>query len=259
MLRGSSVLNRPVLTHDTGEQIDRIEDLVFHHLYSQIIAFIVSKRRSPERVCVLPWSGVQSVTPQSIIAHSRSMVVEADQLFEIKQALSRERITQGMRIMTADDRYLGRVIDLCFHERTGVIEGYEVIGGIFADSRTRRSFVPAPQFVTISRDTVLVPPATATMMQEQTSMVRNVVRIEGMGLRHSGPVVTAPVNWRVEQTRGRRVLQDIVSDDDYLVAVTGQIVTDRVIKRAQDARKTTDLVNAVRLDDVVSSYHSLER
>ncbi|MBD2497515.1 PRC-barrel domain-containing protein, partial [Nostoc sp. FACHB-280] len=79
------------------------------------------------------------------------------------------------RILTTEGLNLGGLVDLFFDEHSGLVEGYEVSGGMFADAYSGRSFIPAPETLKIGADVAFVPPETAQMMAEQVGGIRGAV------------------------------------------------------------------------------------
>lgn len=108
---------------------------------------------------VLPLHGTKVIGTDVIIASSQSVIVKADQVPEIREVLARNIVLSGTKIVTESGRDLGNIIDLYFNKQTGAIEGYEVLGGLFAEFYSGRSFVPAPQNLKIDDDVAFVPRA----------------------------------------------------------------------------------------------------
>jgi uncharacterized protein YrrD len=91
-----------------------------------------------------------------LIITSADSVFSAKQVPEVAKFLEYNSVLKETRILTTDGRDLGTMVDLYFDSETGVVEGYEVSGGLFADAYSGRSFVPTPQTLKIGKDVALV-------------------------------------------------------------------------------------------------------
>jgi uncharacterized protein YrrD len=276
MLKGDDIVGKAVLVYPTAEEIYKVQDLIFDYQRSQVIAFVVDAVGWRNEAKVLPWSGVQAVTPDAVVARSKNMIVEARQLFEIKQILQRDNINKGTPVRTTDGDNLGMVTDFYFDARTGAIEGYEVSGGMFADPKTGRSFLPVPGMLKLEEDTALVPPKIIELMKERGNRLskpddtnadtgpapprswRQIKQASGGNWQDISTVSNQRENYQkphlrengtlVERTQGRRVHHPVRAENGSLVAAQGQIVTPKVIERARFYKKERELLKAVGLE-----------
>jgi uncharacterized protein YrrD len=167
MRKGTDLINKPIIAFDTGEISGRVKDLVFDQNRNVLMAFLVEERKFLSSAKVLPISAAQSIGADAIITAARDNIVSASTLPEIEAILEHHNVLKGTHIMTVDGRDLGKMIDLYFDEKTGLIEGYEVSGGLFADAYTGRSFVPAVETLKIGHHFAFVPTTVAALMEEQ--------------------------------------------------------------------------------------------
>jgi uncharacterized protein YrrD len=235
MRKGSELIGKPVVSFDTGQQIETIRDIVFDQAYNMLLGFVVDEGGWFSSARVLPLEHVQVIGPDTVIVGSKQAVVMADAAPAFRKILENNNVLKGTKIVTTDGRDLGKFVDLYFDEKTGVLEGYEVSGGIFADTTTGRSFIPAPQTLKIGNDVAFVPPETADLMAEQTARATS-----------PGTVPT------VEHTLGQRVEQVVRTDEGLIIAAPGQIVTESVINRARTYHKETELIAAVGLESTTT-------
>lgn len=184
MLKGNDFIGMPVVAYDTGEQIKKVKDLIFDG-NSNFLGFLVAENIWLKTAQVLPLHGIKVIGTDVIIASSQSVIVKADQVPEIREVLARNIVLSGTKIVTEEGRDLGNIIDLYFNKQTGAIEGYEVFGGLFADSYSGRSFVPAPQNLKIGDDVAFVPRAIAEMMEERVISVSEALKV----VAENNPVV----------------------------------------------------------------------
>ncbi|HEY9606288.1 MAG TPA: PRC-barrel domain-containing protein [Allocoleopsis sp.] len=179
MRKGSDVIGKVVVTYDTGKKIERILDLIFDQERNQLLGFLVEEKGLFRDAKVIPLQEVQAIGLDAIVVHSKDSVVEAHHIPAIAKILYHNNVLIGTKILTTAGLNLGELVDLFFDEHSGLVEGYEVSGGIFADAYSGRSFVPAPETLKIGYDVAFVPPETAQMMAEQVGGIRGAVQATG--------------------------------------------------------------------------------
>lgn len=176
MRKGNDVIGKVVVTYNTGEKIERIRDLIFDHKRNQLLGFLVEEKRLFRDAKVIALQDVQAIGLDAIVVHSNKSVVRARAIPAIKEILSHNNVLIGTKILTTEGLDLGRLVDLFFDEHSGLVEGYEVSGGVFADAYSGRSFVPAPETLNIGYDVAFVPPETAQMMEAQVGGIRGAIQ-----------------------------------------------------------------------------------
>lgn len=185
MRKGSDVIGKVVVTYDTGRKIEIIRDLIFDQQRNQLLGFLVEERSMFRDAKVIPLQEVQAIGLDAIVIRSQESVVEAGHISAIQEILHHNNVLRGTRILTTEGLDLGRLVDLFFDEQSGLVEGYEVSGGVFADAYSGRSFVPAPETLKIGYDVAFVPPEIAQMMEEQMGGIRGAVQATADSLQES--------------------------------------------------------------------------
>jgi uncharacterized protein YrrD len=185
MRKGSDVIGKVIVTYDTGRKIDYIRDLIFDQKRNQLLGFLVEEKRLFRDAKVIPLQEVQAIGLDAIVIRSKASVVGASRIPAIQEILHHNNILKGTRILTTEGLDLGTLIDLFFDEQSGLVEGYEVSGGVFADAYSGRSFVPAPETLKIGSDVAFVPPETAQMMEGQVGGIRGAVQATADNLQES--------------------------------------------------------------------------
>ncbi|MEH2211175.1 PRC-barrel domain-containing protein [Nostoc sp.] len=185
MLKGSDVIDKVVVTYDTGKKIVRIIDLIFDRERNQLLGFLVAEKGLFRDAKIIPLQEVQAIGSDAIVVNSKESVVKAYRVPVIKEILHQNIVLRKKRILTTEGLDLGGLVDLFFDEHSGLVEGYEVSGGVFADAYSGRSFVPASETLKIGDDVAFVPPETAQLMEEQVGGIRGAVQATGDKLQDS--------------------------------------------------------------------------
>lgn len=274
MLKGNEVIGKPVVSYSTGRRIDTVKDLIFDQNSNRLLGFLISEGGWFSSPRILLLKDILAIGADAIIISSKDNVFEAKQVPEISKILEYNNVLKGTRILTTDGRNLGTMVDLYFDSDTGVVEGYEVSGGMFADAYSGRSFVPTPKTLKIGKDVAFVPVETASLMEEQVGGIKAAMQVAGEKMQEtmhstgdklqdaggklkqsstslsqnlSGQFSTALAGRAVEEAKGYRVRQLVRSDDGFIIAAPGQIVSESVVKFARRFHQEEALLQAVGL------------
>ena len=262
MRKGSDLIGRPIISFDTGEQFEKIQDLVFDQNNNQLLGFVVDEGGWFSSARVLPLEQIQAIGPDVVIVPDKKAVIPADTEPTFRRILDRNNILKGTKIVTTDGKDLGTLVDLYFDEQTGAVEGYEASGGIFADAVNGKSFVPAPHTLKIGEDVAFVPPETAQLMEEQVGGLRGAAQSASETVSNTASSVsttvsntassvsTAVTNTAVspEQQKawviGRTADRDVTTQDGTLLVAQGQQVTPLAADEAELQGALPDLYRA---------------
>lgn len=186
MRKGKDIIGKPVVSYDSGEKIETVVDLIFDQQDNRLLGFLIDEKGWFSNAKVLPLNSVQAIGLDAVIVPSSNAIVPSSEYEVIHKILDRNNILNGTRIMTTDGRDLGTLVDFYFDEKTGMVEGYETSGGLFADAYSGRSFIPAPQTLKIGEDIAFVPAETASLMEEQVGGLKSVMQDAGDKLQVAG-------------------------------------------------------------------------
>ncbi|NJN37988.1 MAG: hypothetical protein HC790_03440 [Acaryochloridaceae cyanobacterium CSU_3_4] len=285
MRKGSELMGKLVVAYDTGEAIAKVLDLIFDQDSNQLAGILVDEGNWFSGAWVVAMDQISAIGPNALIVKHTDAIVKARKTPHIQQILKREIVLKGTRIMTTDGADLGIMVDLFFDDKTGIVKGYEVSGGLFADVYSGRSFVPAPKTFKIGVDFAFVPPEVAQLMAEQVGGIKGVVQTAGDRLQATtglvarqlqeiaqtvsdrlqetavytnqrlqaviNQAVSAAMNTIVDPAEqkqfviGRTVDRDVTAPDGTLLIGAGQLVTDAIAERAEQNALLDQLYKAV--------------
>ncbi len=166
MLKGSTVIGKPVVSQQIGGPIEIIRDIVFDPGTNRLLGFVISRGGWTGSARVLPWDGVTSVDTDAIMIQSADQIVDAAHIPRIKLILERYSTIQGLPICTQDGRQIAVLNDLFFDETTGIVAGYEVAHQP-SDKQGEGNIFVSPQPLQISHNGVQVPLVVANLIKDQ--------------------------------------------------------------------------------------------
>lgn len=240
MRKGSDLIGKPIIAFGGGRQLDKIQDVIFDQQSNQLLGFLVDEGGWFSTARVLPLRNVQAIGPDAVIVSAADAIQSADLMPDIQRILERNNVLKGTKIMTTDGRDLGTLSDLYFDEQSGMVEGYEASGGVFADAYSGRSFVPAPQTIQIGTDVAFVPPETATLMEEQTGGIKAALETAGGRLQDAAHDARSSVTNAIVDPQqqkafvlGRTATSEVQTPSGLLLVASGQQVTPLVVEEAE--------------------------
>lgn len=262
MLKGSDVIGLNIVAFDTGEQFEKVIDLIFDRQANNALALLTDESGWFSSANIIPFRDVKTIGKDAIIVSTKDVEISASQMPEIEEILNAENKLRGLKLMTTDGRNLGQIADLYFDEHTGKVDGYEVSGGIFADAYSGRSFVPAYQTLTVGDDVAFVPPEVADMMEEQVGGIKAAAQSAGTSISSAASTAgerlsdatrsaTAAVTNRIvdpEEQRtfalGKTVQSDVKTPDGLLIVGEGQSITQAAVAHAEQQNMLDALYRA---------------
>jgi uncharacterized protein YrrD len=196
MYKGKHIIGKSIITRDSGEIIDRVEDVLFDSQNNKILGFLVDEGGMLKSARVLPYENILIIGADGITIHDRSAIVDAKSVKEIQEFIPSNNILLGTKVMTEDGKNLGKITDVYFDEIMGTVEGYEVSGGMFADAMSGTSFLPSPKTINIGRDVAFVPSDVITLMdmQKEEGGIRKLMRETTDKVRSSTQSVQSSVS-----------------------------------------------------------------
>lgn len=172
MYKGKDLIGKQVITYDTGSAVESVTDVIFDAHNNSMLAFLIDEGGLITTARILPFGNIKSIGEDAITIENRDAIVAADADEQVKAMMDSENVAIGTRVMTEDGKDLGAISDIYFNETSGVIEGYEVSGGIFADAYSGASFLPAPKTIRLGDDFAFVPNETGAFMEEQVGGIK---------------------------------------------------------------------------------------
>jgi len=238
MLKGKEVIGRKIVTLNGGERVDSVRDLIFDEQGNRVLALLVDEGGWFHAAKVIAFTSVKSIGEDAVMIESADDVVTARDHGQIAAAMESKSGLAGLNLLTADGKELGRIADVFFDETTGQVVGYEATGGLFSDLSSGRTFVPAPESVTIGAEAAIVPPAVAQAMEEQqagglqgafssaSESVKSAAGTVADSVKETaGNVAQATKDRQKEYVVGKTAANDVLAQDGSLIVTKGETIT----------------------------------
>ena len=165
MLKGNALIHRRVISRDGGEEVGKVQDLVIDQKGSQVLGLLVDEKGLLRGVHAVRWAAILSISEDVLIIDSKTSVVKASEVPEMKDVLDRGNVLDGVHVRTTDGRDLGKFEAFYFDEKSGKILGYELSGGVQGKRRSR-TFLPTPDSFEAGKDVAFVSPEVADTVRD---------------------------------------------------------------------------------------------
>ncbi len=217
MRKGHSLMGLPVIAQSNGENLGKVLDLIFDHDADECVALVVKERDVFGLVSarVVLWSEVLTIGPDAVMARAPESRIVANQDKRLQRLMERDHHLAGTSIYTTDGQNLGTFGDVFLDPESGRVLGYEVSGGFVSDTMSGKRFLTAEVGPDVGKDTILVPPHTAELLQEQADSepggIKGAARVAGDKVSAVyGNISSASVekqqDWLVGKTAGYDVV-----------------------------------------------------
>lgn len=267
MRKGTEVIGLPVLTFDTGETIAEVKEVLFDPEGNRVLGILLEGDGWLRETRAIPFSRIKSIGPDVVIADSAAAMVGADSNEEIARAVRTDRIVRGARAFTENGQDLGEIREVIFDERTGVVSGYVMSGGIFADRFRNKPVMPAPERVRLGKRVIYVPDETATRMAQEANQADGTTERWGRSSLEAAAGAQPGAEQRRAKLRQRLMTVNKERQEKYvigrpsqyeirdgagqLIVGRGQIITPEIADRAYHEALLGLLLLDVELEELV--------
>ena len=125
MLKGSELIHRQLITRDAGEQVGKVHDLVVDQKGSQVLGVLIDEGWFGG-AHVVRWPAILSVGTDTLVIDSKTSIVKASDVPEMKDVFDRGNVLAGVHVRTTEGLDLGKFEAFYFDEKSGRILGYEL-------------------------------------------------------------------------------------------------------------------------------------
>ncbi len=157
MYKGSDLIGKPVVAHDTGEVIADVNDLIIDRSNHQLVGIIVEEKTWFQEAAVIAFDRIAVILPTAIMIDTPDAIVNASEIPQIQEILDRDLVLSGIKLTTIEGIDLGTIVDIIFDEKTGKIDSYETAKEQAGAAHEKNAFVPIPQPLTQGEDFAVVP------------------------------------------------------------------------------------------------------
>jgi len=173
MVRGRDILRLPVITRDIGKKVGQVEDLIIDRPGTRVLGILVGEKGILSDARVVAWAAILVVGLDAVIIDSESSVVKASEVPEIKEVLERGFVLEGTRVQTTAGRELGAIENFFFDGATGMVEGYELTGGLNEQQPSGSAFMPTLPSFEAGKDYAFVDSSATDALEDLAAALKS--------------------------------------------------------------------------------------
>lgn len=243
----SSILGMPVYTLDRGRCLGSVKDVVYDSNNGRLIGVTIEEPGffSPERR-VLLFEDIQSIGRDAIMIEKRDALRRTERVPEVHRAVERRHSIKGKMLITESGNKLGSISDAYIDENSGHAVSYEVSHGVTGDIGSGRNYVSASQARTVGLDAIIVPDDVESTLEEQEpGGMKGAYQAAGArASEYKQQISEMSHEKKVELSRGKTAGYDVRDDDGRMIVAKDSVVTDEVIRTAEERGKMNQVAMA---------------
>jgi uncharacterized protein YrrD len=168
MIKGSSVLGKPVLSRADGEKLDSVKDVILGTDRTHVIALLLSEGNIFSKPTVVPIENVVSFGKDAVVITDSQAVVRADHVPAVTKALEIDQRLSGRKVFSESGDQYGKLDDIHFDDKTGEILGVDVTGVGEGSATKKVGFVDKENLISFGEDALVISTIGASKLVEQT-------------------------------------------------------------------------------------------
>ncbi|AZI42631.1 photosystem reaction center subunit H [Deinococcus psychrotolerans] len=258
MIKGKDLVGRSVVSLSSGHQIDKVHDLVFDHDANQVLALLVDEGGWFRAAKVVPFEAVRSIGEDAVMIDDENSVISARDDSRIADLLDTKVGLVGTRLLTSGGRELGKIADVYFEPTSGKVVGYEATGGLFSDLSSGRTFVPAPESISIGDNAAIVPESVAAAMEEQEAggLQGALSNVSDNVKQSYENLSTATKSRQKEFVIGKQAGSEVATEEGLVIVQKGETITTEQADHAEELGLLGSLVGAATGGSMQAAYSS---
>lgn len=165
LVRATELNGLPVVTM-SGDDVAEVRDVVYDPNRGGVVGFTLNKRGyfSGRLKQVLTVASVVSIGKDAVMVETDDALTDKGDAPEAMVGAASDRNVIGATVFTEEGTTLGQVTDVVIQlGRKAEAVGYELLS---ADDDSRRLFIPLPEQLAVSGDTLMVPSGLAAFVRD---------------------------------------------------------------------------------------------
>ena len=266
LTRASTVIGIPVFTIRTGKKIQEIKEVIYHPGQNRIAAFIVDKGSWFSGAQIIVFEDIVVLGEDAVLVDSAAVLKKASEVQQDIESITKSHTyLTDTRIITEKGEELGRVSDIFFDNKSGMVEEFEVSKNGTKNSKSEKKRVKISDIVTIGEDVAIVRVQSETdqdnlkkIQEEVKNKISDLnVRIYGQQEMsgQAGGIQTSEAQSRTSDTTrkvnerrkkeavGLYLTKNILTIDDILLAKEGDMVTNKLLDTAEEKGVLEQVLN----------------
>ncbi|MGI5922013.1 MAG: PRC-barrel domain-containing protein [Syntrophomonadaceae bacterium] len=234
MKKSQEIIGLPVFSILDGRKIGQVKDLVINPEEGKVDFILVSNGSWYVGARVLPYKSVMGVGEHAVTTESENQLTNINEYTHAGSLLERNIEIKGNRILTNKGNLIGVISEFEVEESTGKIARLQYK---CAEDESKIEIIEADQVLTYGTDVVVV-------KENSGENVEKDLPVAAEETPDNSSEANAASFFKQKQREfmiGKKVIQDIKDNAGKLLIAAGTIVTEELVKLAEDNGKFVEL------------------
>lgn len=224
-MNSKEMVEKPVIAIRTGRMVGKIRFPLIDGFRQEVIGFIVDDEKWFLETKVIPFAFIRALDGDVVTVEDELSILPLMNLKGLQKQLEENIQLIGYKVITETGKVLGFIEDFSFNSSTGKLQSYKI--------KDTQYLIDQQDIISLSKELMIV--------KESVLEIPSVVGAEEVDLN------TMFERRQIEFILGKRLLRDLKTEEDELIAQQGQIVSEEVIRRAKERNKFSELIMSVEL------------
>ncbi|KXG77907.1 PRC-barrel domain-containing protein [Thermotalea metallivorans] len=234
------IINLPIISVFEGKEVGKIKNVVIDPQNGNVEYFLVDDQ-SMFSVKVVPMSKIMGIGDEALMIETSDLVMDAQKDPKVVDLLGKNVSVVNSKIFTKKGKNLGSVAEVFIDDENGKILGCEI------EKEGTRKFISSDSVITYGKEVTIVEHDIHDKLMES---IEEVFKGRKPDIESESEKVLEDTAEMIEKKQkeyllGRELIKSIL-DGDRLIAYEGQIVTEELIKAAEEAGKFIELTLSVK-------------
>jgi uncharacterized protein YrrD len=281
LIKGTDAIGKPVIAKSTGEKIDEVEDLIYDSHEHRVKALLVDKGGWFSGAKVIRIDDIASIGKDAIVVDTPEVIRKAEEVGGEVSSIAKENaeITQT-EIISEDGVKLGKVSDILFDPDTGEVQSLEVSQGL-NNMTSGKKHVLTSDIITVGKDATIVRKFTEDFLnqqartqgiagaanrvknnlppkeevQQKASDVTEKAKVKAQEIKAAAKDKIAEAKEMIQEKAranalGKYLTINILGTDDSMIAMRGELITNELLKRAEQAGQLSNVITHTSAEPV---------
>lgn len=156
-VKGKSIKGLQVFSLKQSKKIAAVHDLICEANGHRVSAFTVGKRGLFAEMRVVPFEQIKSIGEDAVVVESDTAIINVSHAGKEIQTMVRDNIyIIDTSVITEDGVELGKIADVYFDPKTGMVVEVEVTQGPIKDVSEGRKKIPGADIISVGRGSTVV-------------------------------------------------------------------------------------------------------
>ena len=157
LVSATSIINHKIFALDSGKEIGTVKDIIFNHQENRVMALMTDKGGIFTQSKLILMDDIQSIGKDAVIVPIEQLEKKLNEVDETIVAIVKQnQYLDKTNIVTENGDKLGQITDIFFDDQTGLVQEFEVSGGILKTATSGKKVIKIEDIVTIGHDVTIV-------------------------------------------------------------------------------------------------------